>query len=246
MDPQTLNQRLSQITTCWTMVFQAHDREASVVPTAQRLLLQRYSSAVYRYLLGAVRDPEVATELAQEFALRFLRGAFHRADPQRGRFRDYVKTVLIHLVDDHWKAQRAWPRALSPDSPEPAAPASESGDSEKAFLSSWRQDLLDRTWEVLAQANPTYHAVLLFRVGDPDASSAQMAEQLSVQLGKPLTAATVRKTLQRAHEKFADLLLQEVAYSLETAMREHLQDELRQLDLLKYCRQALERWQPKP
>jgi DNA-directed RNA polymerase specialized sigma24 family protein len=48
-----------------------------------------------------VRDPEVADDLAQEFALRFLRGDFQRADPERGRCRDYLKRALINLVHDY-------------------------------------------------------------------------------------------------------------------------------------------------
>jgi hypothetical protein len=51
----------------------------------------------------------------------------------------------------------------------------------------------------------------------------------------------VRKSLQRAHEKFADLLLEEVAASLEGAGDAELDRELRDLDLLRFCRSALER-----
>jgi hypothetical protein len=51
----------------------------------------------------------------------------------------------------------------------------------------------------------------------------------------------VRKTLQRAQAKFADLLVEEVATSLESATEEELQSELRELELLRYCRSALER-----
>src|SRR3712207_7176976 len=53
------------------------------------------------------RSEAAAEELLQEFAVRFLRGDFRRADPQRGRFRDYVKTALIHLVIDHQRAEQA-------------------------------------------------------------------------------------------------------------------------------------------
>ena len=101
--------------------------------------------------------------------------------------------------------------------------------------------MLERTWAALAEANPAYHAVLLCRVEYPDLASAQVAERLTTQLGKPLTADWVRKTQQRAHEKYADLLLDEVAYSLGDATPEQLREELRELELLKYCRSALVR-----
>jgi hypothetical protein len=56
-----------------------------------------------------------------------------------------------------------------------------------------------------------------------------------------MTAENVRKALQRAHAKFAELLVDRVAESLTDPTPAELEDELRALDLLKYCRPALER-----
>lgn len=240
MERAALNQHLSRISTQWSVVFEAHRAVAGKATAAQHQLLERYSGAVFRYLLGAVRDPDVAHDLCQEFALRLVRGDFRRADPERGRFRDYLKTSLRCLVTDHYRSRQHWPQPLSPDTPEAAAPDLNSGD-DAAFLVSWREALLDRTWAALAAANPSYHAVLLGRVDQPELSSAQQAEQLTSQLGKAVTAAWVRKTLQRAHEKYADLLIEEVAQSLSNREAGALRRELQELDLLRYCRSALER-----
>jgi hypothetical protein len=74
-----LNDRLSQITTAWSLLRQAH-AAAAVDPQGDRqALLDRNYGAVYRYLLGATRDEEAALELFQDFAVRFLRGDFHGA-----------------------------------------------------------------------------------------------------------------------------------------------------------------------
>ena len=43
----------------------------------------QHCGAAYRYLLGAVHDPDAADDLCQDFAVRFLRGDFRRADPGR-------------------------------------------------------------------------------------------------------------------------------------------------------------------
>ena len=104
-----MDQRLSRIATHWTVVFQAHDGNDPTC-TARNQLLLRYSGAVYRYLLGAVRDPDAAADLCQEFAVRFLRGDFRRADPGRGRFRDYVKGALVNLANDYYRGRRDGPR----------------------------------------------------------------------------------------------------------------------------------------
>ena len=229
MERAELNDRLSRISTQWTMIFQAHGEEKDALAAAQHQLLQRYCGAVYRYLLGAVRDPDVAADLCQEFALRFVRGDFRRADPERGRFRDYVKVSLTHLVKDYHRAREAWPRPLTASTPEPAAAPPASVDPDRTFLESWREELLDRTWKALAQANPNYHAVLFLRVGEPELTSPDMAQRL----GSSFTADGIRKTLERAHKKFAELLVDEVACSLGAASHDELTAELRELDLLK-------------
>lgn len=241
MDPADRDERLSRIATQWTALNRAHGDPADETVAAQWLLLERYRGAVYRYLFGAVRDPDAAEELCQEFALRFLRGDFRRASPTRGRFRDYLKTALIHLVTDYHRTRQARPQPLASDIGEPATPLADGTDPEHDFLVDWREELLDRTWQALERANKTYHATLRLRIEFPDLSSQQMAERLRTQLGRPVSAALVRKALERSHDKFADLLLDDVAASLESPTPEQLEAELRALDLLKYCRSALER-----
>ena len=237
MDRHELEDRLSRMSTMWTVVVEAHGGQADSAAAALAALAQRYSAAIYRYLLGAVRDPDVAAELSQELALRILRGGFRHADPKRGRFRDYLKTALIHLVDDYKKARRAQP--LPPDVPDRSTPSGT--DPEAEFVETWRTELLNRTWKALAAAQPMYHAVLLYRVDNPDATSAQIAEHVGARLGTALRADQVRKALQRSHTRFADLLVDEVAASLAEPSHDELAQELSELDLLKYCRSALER-----
>ena len=64
---------------------------------------------------------------------------------------------------------------------------------------------------------------------------------LSAAIGKSWTAAGVRQTLHRAREKYADLLLDEVAHSLENPTVERIEQELDDLGLLEHCRPALNR-----
>ena len=233
MEPGDFDQRLSRITTLWTLHVRAHSPDA--VAAARAELLYRYRAAAYRYVLAAVRDADATDDLTQDFAVRFLRGDFRHADPGRGRFRDYLRTALSHLVTDY---QRAKKHAPGPLAVEPAAPE----DADTTFHTAWREELTERTWQRLAGEQPTGHAVLRLRVEEPELTSAQMAERLTEKLGRAQTAEGVRKALQRAHERFAEVLLDEVAATLEKPTVAELEAELQELGLTRYCRTALARW----
>ena len=51
----------------------------------------------------------------------------------------------------------------------------------------------------------------------------------------------MRKTLERARDRFADLLLDEIAQALTNPTLDQLEEELIDLNLLEHCRPALER-----
>jgi RNA polymerase sigma-70 factor (ECF subfamily) len=229
----------------WTVLFQAHKEGEQSVAAARAQLLQRYCGAVYRYLYAVLRDANAADELAQEFALRFLKGGFKGADPSKGRFRDYVKAVLFNLIRDHKKKQQRQEVAIDMEGNEPAVdPDSFAADG--AFLNGWRDELLARTWEALAkyerESGRMYHTTLDYRTRHPDISSAQMAEVFTERFGKPFTAPAVRQTTHRAREKFGDLLVEEVSRSLESADAAAIEQELIDLGLHTYCQDAVRRW----
>jgi RNA polymerase sigma-70 factor (ECF subfamily) len=244
MEPTGPDLHLSRIDTLWTVVRRAH-REGSDVPGAQRQLLERYGGAARRYLLAATRNADAADELFQEFAVRFLRGGLRGAAPERGRFRDFLKGVLVHLVIDHHNKGRKQPLSLAPDHPEPAA--AWQSEQDEAFRVSWRDELLARAWAALQESERTsgqpFFTVLRFRADHPEASSQQMATDLSRVLGKTLTAPGLRQILHRARERFADQLLDEIAQGLDQPGPEALEEELVELGLLEHCRPALQRRQ---
>jgi DNA-directed RNA polymerase specialized sigma24 family protein len=245
MSTRDSDRHLSRISTLWSLVSAAQHEPGGDSRAAQQKLLERYGSAIRRYLLGAVRDADAAADLWQEFVYRFLHGDLRGIDPERGRFRDYVKGVLFHLVADYHKKRQRLPRQLPSEHPEPAVSCEPDAEQEQVFLASWRDELLARTWAALAAADEangqSFHAVLRFRAEHPELRSDEMAEQLSGTLGKSLTAAGVRKTLERARDRFADLLLDEIAQALSNPTVENLEEELIDLNLLEYCRPALER-----
>jgi RNA polymerase sigma-70 factor (ECF subfamily) len=205
--------------------------------------MERYGKVVQRYLLGALRDKDAAEELSQEFALRFVRGDLKGADRERGRFRDFLKGVLFHLIGDYYRRRKRDPHPL-PKEHDPPAAAEEPIFSDTQFLESWRSELLNRAWKTLAEheerTGQPFHSVLRLRAEKVDLRSTELAEQLSSLLKKAVSSDWVRQNLHRARERFAEILVDEVAQTMVQPTRHDLEQELIVLDLYQYCRPALE------
>lgn len=242
----TPDARLSQIQTRWQEVWSAQEPEQrTVMLQAQYTLLERYGGAVSRYLLGALRDPEQAQDLAQEFAVQFLQGACDGADPNKGRFRDYLKGVLRNLVRGFYRKQGRGPALMGDETPEPVAYDAKHTDLDKDFVQCWRAELLARTWQALDKmekdSSQPFHTVLKTRADNPEADSETLAKLLSKTLGREINAPACRKALQRSREKFAELLLADLKGSLPNPGPEELRQELIDLELYEYCRPILDR-----
>jgi RNA polymerase sigma factor (sigma-70 family) len=265
VETNELTDHLSRIKTRLTVWLQAHQGEGEAAIVARQQLVLRYYGAVYRYLLGMLRDPTAAEEMTQEFAVRLLRGDFKRFDPQRGRFRDFLKVSLRHLVQDYWRQQKKRkqkePQLLSPEPAglEPSDPARPAGvpqgtrvsdrsedwevDLDRGFVEKWKEELLARTWEALEKSQEEtqqpYYTVLRCKTDQPELRSAQLAEELSGNLGRPVTGEGARQLLHRARQRFAELLVDEVAHSLHSAEPGQVAEELIELGLMSYCRSAV-------
>jgi DNA-directed RNA polymerase specialized sigma24 family protein len=236
--------RLSLLNTRWSVVRNAGEGPGEAKRSAQEQVLGYYGDAIRRYLLAGVRNPEAADELFQEFAQRFVAGKFRGADPARGRFRDYVKGVLSHLIADHYSRQAREVRSelgRVEELPEPARDAV----SDAEFIACCRDEVLTRAWDALKaaenQTGQPFYSALRLRADRPDVRSPELAELLSKQLSKPVTAAALRQTLHRARERFANLVVEEVARSLACPTHAEVEQELIDLQLLTYCHAALER-----
>jgi RNA polymerase sigma-70 factor (ECF subfamily) len=240
-------QRLSRIATQWSIVRRAHGSAEKERCTAQQALLERYGGAVRRYLLASLRDADATDEVFQDFALRFVRGDFHSAAPDSGKFRNFLRTIVSRMVVDYQRRRQRRRRhevTTGEDTPPAVDPGEEQRDGPDEFSATWREDLLARSWaqlrDVEDRENRPLYTVLRHRVEHAGASSQELAEQLSQRLGKPITAGNVRVLVHRARDKFAEFLLNEVAGSLDDRSLDVLEQELIELRLHEYCRDALQ------
>ena len=233
--PDREDDHLSQIATRWSLLLRARG-DGDMGGEARAALLLRYHAPVYRYLRGLVRNEAEAEELCQEFAVRFLRGGFRHADPDRGRFRDYLRVALQHLVAERSR-RRPSPLPLNADVSGTVFDATAGADDR--FQDLWQKELLARAWAALAEQSAArgdqFFEVLRLKAEDPARTSAVLADELTRRHGRPVTAAGVRQTLHRARAQFVDLLRAEVAASLPTDDPVEVDAELADLGLLAYC-----------
>ncbi len=246
---------LAQLSTHWSNIFRAREGEGDAAMAARNALLLRYIEVVLRYLRAVLRDPGVVDQVCSNFAVRVLESdrLFQNADPERGRFRDYLKAVLQHMIADYYRQESRENKQCQQLSGEHelADPASLSLEQDQDFVRCWREELVKWVWRQLEQRDQKtgqkYAVLLRLQAKKPEMRSTQLAELLSDKLGKPFTAAGVRQLLHRAREVFGDLLVAEVARSLQVDPGDpdgncRVEEELIDLGLLfSYCKKALER-----
>lgn len=230
--------RLSQIKTNWSQLFAANQPTNESAAELQKELLLDYSGAVFRYLQGAVRDEDVACELAQEFAVRFLRGDFRNVVPEKGRFRDFLKRTLSNLANDYFRSQkseqnRRQKAAQTEIQLEGTAPSD-------SFEEDWVIEVLRRAWDALEQEQlkqgGNYFTVLRARAESPALNSHELCESLCKAMPEyPWNEVSLRQSLSRARKQFAQLLRSEVAKTLKVDRYELVEEELAALGLLKFC-----------
>ncbi len=226
-DADKSSQGLTEITTMWTTISQAHSpgpqRQA-----AMEDLVARYLDAVTRYINLKVRDKNLADEVVQEFWKKLLGGKLAGADRSKGRFRDYLRTVLHRLIIDHFRSRKL--QSLPPgDIVDPE-------QTDQDFDRVWRETVLNRVWRRLERYqvdNPKnrYSTVLQLRRDHPDASIEEIAEKLGKLTQTAVTPEAFRKSLQRARAKWIDLLVQELRETIHPARIEDVEAEINDLGL---------------
>lgn len=234
---------LGNINTRWSMIRQAHDvddgRESG--SQAREALVMRYASAIRKFVTIVVKDDHMADELAQDAIVRLLKGDFSGADPNRGRFRDLLKTAIRNMARNSWgKSQRR----SSVDYDLQLVDSGESDELDELWTKECRDMFLATAWKNLEEWESSTpgsvgFTVLRLRSQYPEDSSTQMAERLSKEKGKTFCPDNTRQQLRRARVRFADYLVAEIADGLGEPTPENLKDELVALGLYSSVRDVL-------
>jgi RNA polymerase sigma factor (sigma-70 family) len=134
-------------TTRWSLVHAAGD-DSTEARAALEQLCRIYRPAVLAWLRGRGYARTDAEDLTQGFFARFIEKRLHAsADPERGRFRTYLRASLHHfVVNVHAYEQadrrrtRAAAGAIDPDT----LPGDESALPDRAFERAWALATVER------------------------------------------------------------------------------------------------------
>jgi RNA polymerase sigma factor (sigma-70 family) len=220
-------ERLTEIPTSWTTISSAHT-PGPASRAAMQDLVGRYHDAVTRYIYLKVRDKHLADEVLQEFWTKLLTGKLSGADKSKGRFRDYLRTVLHRLIIDHFRTRKLQPL--------PPGDLLDSSRPDADFDQVWREAVINRVWarlETYQASTPKnrYATVLQLRRDYPKASIDEIAVKLGEMTRVQVTPEAFRKNLQRARAKFIELLVQELRETIHPISPEAIEAEIYDLGL---------------
>lgn len=191
-------------TTNWAVVV-----SASMDPAVTAALLNAYYGPIWTFIRRSGYTFDDADDLAQEFIARVVleRGLVKRADPNRGRFRAFVKTALRNFLVDQYRrgrceARHAYSAGIQPDQHGP----------QDGFDREWATTVLKRALgrveHECARAGQGRHwRAFQLVVLDPalrQSPSPGLAE-LAIDLGAE-DAAQVSSMIQTVRRKFKRLL----------------------------------------
>jgi RNA polymerase sigma-70 factor (ECF subfamily) len=226
------------VTTRWSVVLAAGDRETSESQRALAALCETYWYPVYAYVRRRGHSIEEAQDLAQGFFAHLLaKKSLRTIKREGGKFRSFLLAALSYYMANEWDRARAAKRGgghvtLSLDF--------EAGEGryrleavdrltpERIYERRWAEDLLDRAMgrleTILADQGKRkqFEELRPFLTGEqPRKSYEELARQLE------MNETAVRVAVHRLRKRFAELVREEVAQTLSGA--EDVDEEIRYL-----------------
>ena len=199
----------------------------------------RYGPAIRRYLSALLDNPADVEDISQDIVVSVINAGFAHASPDKGRFRNYLKTSVRNAAFKHRSRKR--PGQLS----NAAAEQLGGPDAERDWVDEWRRCALARAWaEIEAFQERTrgnlFATVLRLRMEHPKADSSELAAKASELAGRHVGESAARQQLSRARKKFAELLVDEARRTLENPTPEAVRDELIEVGLMPWVRGYVE------
>ncbi len=96
------------LTTHWSVVLAAKDKASPASAQALETLCQTYWYPLYAFIRSSGYSPPDAQDLTQEFFSRLLARDYLRVvDPEKGRFRTFLRMALKRFLANEWERRGA-------------------------------------------------------------------------------------------------------------------------------------------
>jgi RNA polymerase sigma-70 factor (ECF subfamily) len=207
---------------------------------ALEVLCRAYWFPIYAFIRRLGADAEAARDLTQTYFTRLLeKDLLLGADPQKGRFRSFLKTDCTYFMSDQRDRERAQKRgggrvtlrieALDAEDRYHREVADEL-TPERQFDRNWALTLLERVLDQLAAEYADSGRDLLFErlqvVLTRDSSLTPYAV-LAAQLG--MTEGAIQVAVHRLRRRYRAILREQIAATLNAPTDADVEDEVRAL-----------------
>ena len=208
--------------TRWSVVLAAKKREQPESAHALETLCRNYWYPLYVFVRSSGWAPADAEDLTQEFFARLLEKDYLRVvEPQKGRFRTFLRFALKRFLAKEWErigaAKRgSGQRPIAFD----AALAEERFSTECAGTLSPEQ-LYDRQWALPLLNDAAARLALEYEAAGKASLFAQLRPHLTAERGSipygsiasalDMSEGTVRVTLHRLRKRFREVFRETVA-----------------------------------
>jgi RNA polymerase sigma factor (sigma-70 family) len=206
-----------------SVVARTRSRDEETRRLAFAAIIEAYWKPVYKYLrLKWQLDPDQAADLTQEFfAATLEKDVLGRFEPERARFRTYLRLCVDGFASNAWKAERRLKRGggVTPVSLdfetaegeiiryEPAVPA----DVDELFYQEWVRALFQRAVEELrawAQGSGRHTMFAVFERYDLAESAEDRPTYAALARDLGITSTTVTNHLAAMRRQFRRIVLE--------------------------------------
>jgi RNA polymerase sigma factor (sigma-70 family) len=221
-------------TTHWSVVLAAGDSGSPASREALDQLCRRYWLPVYTFVRRRGHDHAEAEDLTQSFFEQLIQKQLAgRADPERGRFRNFLLKVLTQFLSDARKQRcrikrggDSRPLSLNESAADQVVGATLGRDPEIAYLRKWALATLDEVLALLKREWDTAGKSVTFETLNPYLQGecglphyGEVARTLGI------TEASVKTTVHRLRQRYRELLRGVVAQTV--ADPAEIDDEIR-------------------
>ncbi len=224
------------LTTHWSVVLAAKDKASPDCAQALEILCRTYWYPLYAFTRSSGYSPHDAQDLTQAFFARLLEKDYLRVvEPQKGRFRTFLKMALKRFLANEWERLRASRRGgghthLSFDTrlgeTRFRQECADSATPDRVYDRQWALTLLGESMERLEQEYETVGKIDEFRQLNPHLT----AERGTIPYGEmaavlQTTEGAARVAVHRLRRRFREVFREVIAETISAP--EEIDEEVR-------------------